>query len=609
MHLLVQDDAKWKRRFLLPRYIFDFARGNPNHILVRSNESGVFELYAYDLLSNKSRKLTSRPSGTFWGTISPDGKDVYYLDDKQGNETGHVVRIPFEGGEGKPQDVTPDLPDYSLVLPSIDGRSSRLGITVPGPDGFESFVVNLSGGSIGKARTISRNRKMSYGPIFSQDGAVSIVTSAERFGGLDFSLTAFDTESGKKLSELADEASKILPSESSPIMGDQRRLAMSNKTGVMRPLVWDPLTGDRKNLDVGTHHGDVIAMDWSPDAQRVLLCQNDKAATQLWLLDLKTSALTKVNHPEGTIENAFFQSDRVLLLAWQDSTHPSQLLSLDVNDPTARPRTLLAPKDVPESHPWRRVSFVSSDGQEIQAWVASPEGTGPFPTILDTHGGPTAAQFNAFSPRSQVWLDHGFAFISVNYRGSTTFGKEFEEKINGDLGHLEVEDMVAARRWLIENMISRSDQIFLTGWSYGGYLTLQAMGLYPELWAGGMAGVAVADWVTEYDDEGEEMRGYDVALLGGTPLEKREAYVKASPITYVDRLAAPLLIIQGRNDIRCPPRQVELYEAKARSLGKNVNVVWFDTGHTGSAGDTKLAVAHHEMMIRWVNEVLSARHA
>jgi dipeptidyl aminopeptidase/acylaminoacyl peptidase len=175
------------------------------------------------------------------------------------------------------------------------------------------------------------------------------------------------------------------------------------------------------------------------------------------------------------------------------------------------------------------------------------------------------------------------------------------------VGHWEVEDIVAARRWLVQSGIAKPDEVFLTGRSYGGYLTLQAMGLYPELWAGGMGGVVVADWVSEYEDEPEAMRGYDVSYHGATPAEKPEEYSRASPINYVERLAAPLLIIQGKNDVRDPPRQVELYEAKANSLGKDVKVVWFETGHAGSSVDVGLAISHQETMLRWIYDVLAKK--
>ena len=596
---LLGDDAPWKKRFRLPRVTIQFARRSPGRALVASNQTGTYELYAYDLASDTLRQATRRPAGTIYGTISPDGSHIYYVDDKQGNESGHIVRVPFQGG-AQPQDMTPELPEYTLVEPSIDGTSSHLGVTLPTQAGFDSYVVGIAGASPGKPKMINRSKKSSSGPVFSHDGSVSLVVSSERFGGLDYTMTSFDTSSGLRLHELADDSSRVEPAEFSPFAGDQRVLAMSNRTGVMRPLVWDATKGDRQDLDVGDLEGDVVGMAWSPDARRVLLCQTNRATTRLWLYELASSKVTRVSHPEGLVSDACFLGGDRLLLSWQDATHPPQLLAMPLDSPGSQPERHLEPKGVPKSLPWNSATFKSSDGQEVQCWYATPGGAGPFPTILDTHGGPTYAQFNVFSPRGQIWLDHGFAFASINYRGSTTFGKEFEKKINGDLGHWEVEDMVAGRRWLVENGIAQPDQVFLTGWSYGGYLTLQAMGVYPDLWAGGMGGVVVADWVTEYYDEPDAMKGYDVALHGGPPEEKLEAYRKASPINYLERLAAPLLIIQGKNDVRDPPRQVELYEEKAKSLGKDVEVVWFDTGHAGSGIDVELAIAHHETMLRWI---------
>ena len=92
-------------------------------------------------------------------------------------------------------------------------------------------------------------------------------------------------------------------------------------------------------------------------------------------------------------------------------------------------RTGLAAASAPSGRPWSSVSFPSTNGANIQAWVATPEGDGPFPTILHIHGGPTAVTTEAYSPEAQAYLDHGFAFLSINYRGSTTFGKDFEQAI------------------------------------------------------------------------------------------------------------------------------------------------------------------------------------
>ena len=209
-----------------------------------------------------------------------------------------------------------------------------------------------------------------------------------------------------------------------------------------------------------------------------------------------------------------------------------------------------------------------------------------------------------FNAQSQAWLDHGFAYLTINYRGSTTFGREFQEQLWGNPGHWEVEDMVAARNWLVEHGFAERDQILLTGWSYGGYLTLQALGKRPELWAGGMAGIAIADWAIMYEDSADTLKGYQVALFGGTPEEKPDQYAASSPITYVENVKAPVLIIQGRHDTRTPARPIEMYEGKMKSLGKPIEVHWFDAGHLGASAQVEQSIEHQERMLRFAYRTL-----
>ena len=121
----------------------------------------------------------------------------------------------------------------------------------------------------------------------------------------------------------------------------------------------------------------------------------------------------------------------------------------------------------------------------------------------------------------------------------------------------------------------------LTGGSYGGYLTLLGLGRLPTLWAGGVALVAVGDWLGMYDEAADALRAYQEQLFGGPPDAVPERYRVASPITYVDGLAAPLIVYQGSNDTRCPPGQFRAYEEAARAAGKTIEVEWFEAGHIG----------------------------
>jgi len=250
------------------------------------------------------------------------------------------------------------------------------------------------------------------------------------------------------------------------------------------------------------------------------------------------------------------------------------------------------------------VTFPSADGTTIQAWLGLPDGEPPFAVVLETHGGPTAATFASFNPQAQAFLDLGFAYLSVNYRGSTTFGREFEHAIWGRLGDLEIEDMAAGREWLVANGVGKPDQILLTGWSYGGYLTLLGLGRQPELWAGGMAGVVVADWEMNYEDSSDILRAYQRMLFGGGPEEQLEAFRRASPLTYVDSVRAPLLIIQGRNDTRTPARPAARYVERLQTRGHPVEIDWFDAGHMGGATDDEMAVSQMGRMLEFAGRIV-----
>ena len=596
-------DAPWKRRFRVPQTLgTQIAKANPASGLVTSNISGVFQLHAWDVATGELHQLTNRPEGQLFGALAPDGRFVYYLNDALGNEIGHYARLPYQGGDL--EDITPDLSPYSPVGIGFSQSGNLIGMVVANQDGFHCYMLPLGvGGSLGMLKSLHHSATLMFGPSLSFDGEIAVLASSERSGKVQFSALALDT-AGRVIAELWDgPESSIEPGRFAPIAGDTRILAASNRSGVQRPLIWDVRSGERRDLAIGDMVGEIAPLDWSPDGRRVLLSQFTDARQQLYSYDLDSDTLTRLEHPAGTFSETYFVPSGAIFAQYQSSTTPARLIELD-GTTGAQTRTVLAVDDAPPSQPWRSITFNSCDGQAIQGWLAVPVGSGPFPTILETHGGPASVTTDSYEPNSQMWLDHGFAFLSINYRGSTTFGKQFEEQIWHDLGHWEVEDMAAARDWLIEQGIAIPDEILLTGWSYGGYLTLQALGTRPELWAGGMAGIAIADWAVQYEDTAAMLRGYQVALFGGTPAQQPERYAASSPISYAEQVRAPVLIIQGRNDTRTPARPIEMYAAKLKRLGKTITVHWFETGHLGSFAQTDLAIEHQEMLLRFAYSVL-----
>ena len=592
-------EANWRKRFRAADIIWAVtAQRNPDRGLVCTNKDGIYQLYAWDVATSELMQVTRQPAGVVSGMIASDGSYIYFLKDDGGNEIGHFVRVPFSGAEA--EDLSPELPLYSSFVISQNRQGNITGFRAAGEDGFKFYLKEESGAPT----LIHQSERICFGPSFSYDGKIAVIGSSDRSKTLDFALLALDTETGQQIQELWEEDASMDYPIFSPVEGDARLVCTSSKSGFDRPLIWNGVTGERVPLQLDDVPGSIFPHAWSDDAEQILLCQIYQAQYQLYRYEVRTHTSVRLAHPVGTLgvwSGGYFAPNDEIWVIWEDSSHPPRLIALD-QETGALKREILRASDVPEGKSFESVTLVSENGDTIQGWLALPDGEGPFPTILETHGGPSWVMSSLFTPGAQCWLDHGFAFFSLNYHGSTTFGKPFEKSIWGNLGDLEVQDMAAVYQWLVEKKIAQPDAVLLTGGSYGGYLTLQALGRRPDLWAGGMAEIAIADWKTMYEDEAESLRGYQRALFGGAPEEVPEATRKSSPITYADQVKAPILVIQGANDTRTPARQLRVYEEKLKSQGKQIEVHWFNAGHGSKAQEQQ--IEHQELMLNFVYRVL-----
>jgi dipeptidyl aminopeptidase/acylaminoacyl peptidase len=309
-------------------------------------------------------------------------------------------------------------------------------------------------GMLGTLPLFAQGKSPAICQALSYEGDIAVMGSTERTGTLRGSLVALDTASGQRIGMLWDGPESSLEAVGfAPVAPDLRLLARTNRTGVTRPLLWNLCTGERTDLALDELEGEVYPGGWSPEDTRLLLRQFNRAVEQLYVYDLERRTLTRLQPPSGTYGRTFFGPQGEILAEWQDSTHPVRLIALD-GETGAQTRTILATDVVPVGRPWQSITFTSSDGQAIQGWLALPDGEGPFPAVLHMHGGPEDVMRDRFSPGAQAWLDHGFAFLTINYRGSVTFGRAFREQIWRNLGYWEVEDMIAARAWLIKRGIA-----------------------------------------------------------------------------------------------------------------------------------------------------------
>ena len=299
--LQLDDKALWKQRFRAPVVAWTrIARANPTRGLAVTNSSGKYQLYAWDVPSGTLRQLTNWAAGLQYPEISGDGRYIYYMDDDQGNEIGHFVRVPFENGEA--QDLTPEWLPYSSLEYLTSASGSHFGFVRGDDDGFRVYSIETNViGEIGIPFQLFHSSKMVFGPLYSYAGEVAVIATTDRATVLDFNLAAFDTATGEQIAELWDGTGTSLdPLLFSPQAGDLRLTGTTNRTGLKRPFIWNPRTDERLDLDFPGLTGEVVPFDWSHDSEYLLLCQFNQAVQQLYLYNLKDQRLKKLNHPSGT---------------------------------------------------------------------------------------------------------------------------------------------------------------------------------------------------------------------------------------------------------------------------------------------------------------------
>jgi dipeptidyl aminopeptidase/acylaminoacyl peptidase len=215
----------------------------------------------------------------------------------------------------------------------------------------------------------------------------------------------------------------------------------------------------------------------------------------------------------------------------------------------------------------------------VHGFTIEPDGEPPWPVIVFVHGGPHWLYEERYFPEALSYADAGFLVAMPNYRGSTGYGRSWRDALTGDPGFTDVDDVTAGLRDLVERGIADPERSVVGGWSWGGYITLMQMGRNPELWCAGVAGIPVGDYVRAYHEEAPALQALDRGLVGGTPADAPERYRRSSPLTYVDRVRAPVLFVIGENDSRCPLGQALAYVEALAARGAAHETYLFSAGH------------------------------
>lgn len=225
------------------------------------------------------------------------------------------------------------------------------------------------------------------------------------------------------------------------------------------------------------------------------------------------------------------------------------------------------------------ISFPSSDDDIAYGFYYAPknpeyESDGLPPLLVMTHGGPTGATAASLNLKNQYWTSRGFAILDVNYRGSTGYGRAYRDRLKGQWGIYDVDDVVAGAQYLVGQGLADPERLSIRGGSAGGFTTLAAL-TFKDTFKAGCSHYGIGELETLANDTHKFEARYLDTLVGRYP-EERTVYIARSPLHHVDQLSCPVIFMQGTEDKVVPPEQAEKMAAALQAKGIDVELLLFE---------------------------------
>ena len=576
-------------------------------IVFSTNLTGRLNLWKVATGGGWPIQLAVSDDRQFSAVWSPDGKWIAWQQDRGGNEAYDIYVVAPEGGT--PLNLT-GTPDISETNPSFSPNSKMLmlGWKPTKSPMTDIAVINLATKSV-RNLTNEKSADRFWVPVgWSRDGKFVVANRLKA----DFTIAevyTIDTATGQ-MNNLTPE-SKVRITASALAPDDKRILVTSNEKGgydnvalleiASKKLTW--ITDLKWEADGG---------HFSPDGKWMTYSVNEDGRDDAYIANAAGGAPRKLAMPPGVTTstgrpNAFSPRGDRMLLRHQSGTQTNDIWIYDVATDRATQLThstvaSLAATPLPPS---QIVHYKSFDGTVISAFLWMPfnlERNGKNPGIVLPHGGPTGQTVDAFNRNVIALVSRGYTVIAPNVRGSTGYGLAFQKMNFQDLGGGDLQDEVYAAKFLTATGYIDPKKIGITGGSYGGFMTLMAIGKTPDVWSAAVELFGIVDWYTMLQHEDPFLQEYEKSLLGD-PVKDRAIYEAASPIKYLQSAKAPLLVLQGENDIRVPKEEAEQVVSILKNAGKTVDAHYYPAeGHGFAKRENQIDAIRR--MIDWFDRYL-----
>jgi dipeptidyl aminopeptidase/acylaminoacyl peptidase len=547
-----------------------------------SNASGRLNLWVMQADGSGARPLLSsndRQADPLW---TADGTQIVYTQDSGGDEMYDLFVVAAEGGTPKNLTQTALVSETSPRF-SPDGAWLEFSSKAKASPWRDVAVMEWKTGSV-RLLTHESDPKATWSfDAWSPDGRYLYATrTVERE---DSDVFRIDRNSGTA-EKLTSHMGKVLLEVSDVSPDGKTLLVTSNeKDGYSNVALMDLTTKTMRW--VTDTQWEANSGQFSPKGDTFTYTLNADGRTTIEFVDVMTSKTSDHGVPAGLNSNparpTAFRKDGSYLFAHQDSTHAANLYLLTADGQQKQITHVEGEAQanfvVPGS---QLVVFRSFDGRMISAYMWVPFGLkreGTAPAVVMPHGGPTGQTVDSFNARAVLLVSRGYVVIAPNVRGSTGYGKEFEKANYKDLGGADLKDEIAGVEFLKATGYVDEKKVGIFGGSYGGFMTLMAIGKTPQVWAAAVDEYGILDWYSMLAHEDASLQAYEKSLLGD-PVKDRSVYEDASPIKYIRNELSPLLVLQGERDIRVPKEEAEQLVDILKKQAKTVEAVYYpEEGH------------------------------
>ncbi len=551
-----------------------------------SNISGRSNLWLVPAAGGWPTQLTISDQRQTQPVWSPDGTWIAYISDHDGDEQWDIFLVSPKSGDVVNVTMSPDSAEVEPAW-SPDGRQIAYATKPKTGSSYEIELMDVATRHVRHLTKDTPKELSNDGPIFSRDGKFLVYTQSHA-SGKDANVFLLDLASGQSANLTPHEgqhnyfAADISPDGKMVLITSDAHNGYDN-VGLIdiasKKIEW--LTDEKWELGAGSFSPDGKSLTWTANIDgNTNIYSYDIAGRHAEALPIKPGVNTLAGNPVP-----YTRDGARLLYHHNGADAPSDLWVYNIASKQSQQITRalvggLRSSDMVEPY---LVHYPSRDGKwTLSAFAYVPNNiqrNGKFPAIVYIHGGPASQAVDSFNRFIQYIVNQGYLVIAPNYRGSTGYGKQFTDANLGDSGGGDLADVLDAAEWIKKSGFVDSKKLIVMGGSYGGYLSMMAVTKAPNLWAAAVPIVPFVNWFTELANEDPGLREYDLATMGD-PVKNKALYEDRSPINFVDKIQAPLLLLAGGNDPRCPAQEAQQVADAVKKRGGTVQLkIYKDEGH------------------------------